>query len=188
MSDQMEKAPTKGETPETDAHFLNVTCSTANDTGWALRYMTDFARSLELSRNAERERADKADRTCLELTAEMSKEFVRLCEERDTAESALKAVQRDWQDEHNELRKKCACEFTPFDGQTPPELVTECGYHGELRSALKAAREDSERLAYVYSGKQTACAALVKLELRLIDNDVPTIDEVRAAIDRARAE
>ena len=57
------------------------------------------------------------------------------------------------------------------------------------RAAFKAEVErlkaDSDRLAYVYSGAKTDSNALVEIELRLINGDVPTIEEVRIAIDTA---
>lgn len=48
------------------------------------------------------------------------------------------------------------------------------------------ARADAERLAFVYSGSRTESGALVAIELRLLSGEVPTIEEVRAAIDAAK--
>jgi hypothetical protein len=47
--------------------------------------------------------------------------------------------------------------------------------------------QDSARLAYLYSGKDTTSDALIKLELRMINDDIPTMGEVREAIDAAMA-
>ncbi len=56
-----------------------------------------------------------------------------------------------------------------------------------VRDERDAMEKDAERLAYVYSGQKTGSNALVNIELRLINDDVPTIDEVRLAIDAAIA-
>lgn len=48
------------------------------------------------------------------------------------------------------------------------------------------ARADAERLAFAYSGARTESSALVEIELRLLSGEVPTIEEVRAAIDDAK--
>ena len=46
-------------------------------------------------------------------------------------------------------------------------------------------RKDSERLAFLYSGKTTASNSLIDAELRLFNNNPMTLDEVREAIDEA---
>lgn len=46
--------------------------------------------------------------------------------------------------------------------------------------------DDARRLEFVYSKQQTESNALVALEVRMLDGDYPTLDEVRAAIDAAR--
>lgn len=45
-------------------------------------------------------------------------------------------------------------------------------------------RTDTDRLTFVYSKFQTNLDELVELETRLINDYVPTIDEVRNAIDK----
>lgn len=45
-------------------------------------------------------------------------------------------------------------------------------------------RTDTDRLTFVYSKFQTSLDELVELETRLINDYVPTIDEVRNAIDK----
>jgi hypothetical protein len=49
-------------------------------------------------------------------------------------------------------------------------------------------KRDAERLAYLYSGTKTESNALVNLEMKMLDGYIPTIDEVRAAIDAAKGE
>jgi chromosome segregation ATPase len=55
-----------------------------------------------------------------------------------------------------------------------------------LRAENAELRADAERLAFLYSGVRTLSSALIDIELILLNGDVPTIDEVRAAIDAAR--
>ena len=56
--------------------------------------------------------------------------------------------------------------------------------YGHLAAALSKDRErDAERFAYLYSGQKTESNALIEIEMRLLSGDVPTLDEVRAAVD-----
>ncbi len=48
-------------------------------------------------------------------------------------------------------------------------------------------RKDTDRLAFVYSAQSHKNNALLDLEIRMFNNDIPTIEEVRAAIDAARS-
>jgi transposase-like protein len=60
--------------------------------------------------------------------------------------------------------------------------------NAELWERAEKDRADAERLAFLYSGVRTLSSALIDIELILLNGDVPTIDEVRAAIDAARKE
>lgn len=46
---------------------------------------------------------------------------------------------------------------------------------------------DSERLVFLYSGRRTESCSLVDLELRMLNGHLPTMLEVRSAIDAAMA-
>ena len=50
---------------------------------------------------------------------------------------------------------------------------------------LRAKAADSERLKYVYSINETDSDALCVIEFRMLNNEQPTIEEVRQAIDSA---
>lgn len=56
----------------------------------------------------------------------------------------------------------------------------------ELQAEVERLRADAERLEYVYSNTKTTSNSLVTLELRLLNGEQPSMDEVRAAIDAAR--
>ena len=49
-------------------------------------------------------------------------------------------------------------------------------------------RTDTDRLTFVYSKFRTNLDDLVNLEIRLLNDDVPTMDEVRTAIDKVMDE
>jgi hypothetical protein len=51
---------------------------------------------------------------------------------------------------------------------------------------IKALRADAERLEFAYFGR-TQSNALFELELRFLNDERPTMDEVRAAFDAAMA-
>lgn len=49
-------------------------------------------------------------------------------------------------------------------------------------------RTDTDRLTFIYSKFRTNLDDLVNLETRLLNDDVPTMDEVRSAIDKVMDE
>ena len=60
----------------------------------------------------------------------------------------------------------------------------------KLRAKMEAMRkqnakneDDAARFAYLYSGTKTGSNALIGIEMRMLSGDVPTLDEVRAAVD-----
>ena len=74
-----------------------------------------------------------------------------------------------------------------LDAQNPTLTGAFTGVPSErIARQLEAYRVDAERLAYVYSRHRTDSNALVELELRILNDDYPTMEEVRAAIDAAR--
>lgn len=57
-----------------------------------------------------------------------------------------------------------------------------------LRAEVEALRADAGRLAFIYGPATTDSPALYELELRVFNEDWPTLDEIRAAIDAAMKE
>ncbi len=55
----------------------------------------------------------------------------------------------------------------------------------EAADALEAMQADVERLAWHFGGAKTDSDAMIQIELRLLNGDVPTLDEVRQALDAA---
>lgn len=96
---------------------------------------------------------------------------------------------------------KAALDRFPFLNEAAPAAtyevwerwrqVTMPAFIVQLVAAADRAKEleaDARRLAFAYSGQKTDSNALVELELRFLNGDIPTLDEVRAAIDRAQGE
>lgn len=52
-----------------------------------------------------------------------------------------------------------------------------------LRKQNAKNEDDAARFAYLYSGAKTGSNALIEIEMRLLSGDVPTLDEVRSAVD-----
>lgn len=49
-------------------------------------------------------------------------------------------------------------------------------------------RTDTDRLAFIYSKFETSLDYLLNLEIRMLNKDFPTMDEVRTAIDKVMDE
>lgn len=56
-----------------------------------------------------------------------------------------------------------------------------------LAAEVFVLRKDSARLAFLYDGTKTGSNALVNAELKLLNGQTLTLEEVRAAIDEAMA-
>lgn len=52
-----------------------------------------------------------------------------------------------------------------------------------LRKQNAKNEDDATRFAYLFSGKKTGSGALVGIEIRMLNGDVPTLRDVRAAVD-----
>jgi hypothetical protein len=66
------------------------------------------------------------------------------------------------------------------DANDPAKLHAEIG---AMRKQNAKNEGDAARFAYLYSGQKTGSNALVEIEMRMLSGDVPTLDEVRSAVD-----
>lgn len=57
----------------------------------------------------------------------------------------------------------------------------------ELRAKVVSLAADAEMFAWIHSKHRTDSNAMVKLELRMLNDDYPTIEEVRIAVADAMA-
>ena len=74
--------------------------------------------------------------------------------------------------------------WRPADKRTRASGITAlCAKQAREVDQCKA---DAERLVFAYGRTRTESNALVELEIRMLNDDYPTMEEVRSAIDLAR--
>ena len=91
-----------------------------------------------------------------------------------------------------ELAERYHYAGTPWNCRSMPLSAGDREYMYLLYSSMqgvvarmRAAEQDAERIAYLYSGTPTGSDALINAELRLLNGRPLTLAEARAAIDNA---
>jgi hypothetical protein len=86
-----------------------------------------------------------------------------------------------WREKEAERDRMLQAAFEKVPMNNPADEIN------RLRAEVEARRADARRLAFLYGPDTTDSLALYELELRVFNDDWPTLDEVRAAIDAAIA-
>lgn len=128
---------------------------------------------------AEREKVRAADeRNTKQLIA-----YAELIDDSEALGGLLAVIHRDG----GHYRRQHGAEKAAEDAEEiVAQLFAEREASKVLESALAEAREDTERLTFVFSDQRYDSDAVENLYLRMFEQEWPTMPEVRAAIDAAR--